>query len=602
MPINELDPRKDLALTLVVPRLQQATLLTLLSVPMIAAATDVSWLSLCHSSPTTGMHLTREYIELDGSSLWLQASEQPQPSCQSLEMPVSADQIRWFGRITSDQANQLGRGLILQGIEGSDGPQISEVITNASLAVLPEHAVALPLGENLLPDLNLRTFGNEHRATATVTDGVLELHCSAGLQPAGVILRRDQMRLPAAINVDLRLDHHGDPGFNLEFTVGLHTAEFCRLSGSGQPELALALTHDPKSAVDPDQESGTTATFGCPEGSGALRVTDLMLLPESSRPPPPRATWIWRAEEWLERPDDLLDELAEMKVGVTYISIPIERSPHRVSNPELLGAFLTAAAKRGIEIWAVEGDPHAVIPSGRTEFVHRAEALSAFNASQESQSRLAGIQYDIEPYLLPGFSLNTEAWLKAYVGTVAAIGEKLSEGSKLPMEIAVPFWWADLEIDGQPLLDALAPIVDSLNVMDYRTDPRLIQQFAEPFLAWAEKGHGQVRIALEAGPIADETRWHFFPSESGKLWHLHFGGEDLLVLTDTGDLNSAGAAFRAAFSMERMSTVPGERLTFHQERQHMDAMVAHLERMWSSWSGFAGVSLHEYRSNTVTAN
>jgi len=49
---------------------------------------------------------------------------------------------------------------------------------------------------------------------------------------------------------------------------------------------------------------------------------------------------------------------------------------------------------------------------------------------------------------------------------------QLRQASALPIEVDVPFWWADQQTANGPLMDRLAAVVDGVTVMNYRTDLR----------------------------------------------------------------------------------------------------------------------------------
>ncbi|CAK0744225.1 hypothetical protein CCP3SC1_1450009 [Gammaproteobacteria bacterium] len=76
---------------------------------------------------------------------------------------------------------------------------------------------------------------------------------------------------------------------------------------------------------------------------------------------------------------------------------------------------------------------------------------------------------------------------------------------------------------GKPLLERLSPLVNSLTVMNYRTDPWQIQEQALPFLVWGQHYEKGVCIALEIGPIAEETRLRFHRTRQGELWAVPIG-------------------------------------------------------------------------------
>ncbi|MEM8766136.1 MAG: hypothetical protein AAGE43_01730 [Pseudomonadota bacterium] len=579
-------------------------ILPLLLIFCLCGATDArsdgstnasSWLQFCESAPGAEPIRSREYLHIDGSRRVLSLAEQPDPACTNLELSVPADAVRWFGRVSRKKASAVGRGVILQGLvnEDGEGVRISEVIV--SDATETEKA-ALPLKENLLTALNGRVYGVEERARLTMTGTGLTLECRAGEHPAGVVLRNDRSRLPR-VSLELVLTAETTAAFAVGYADGIgHRLEapkpLGRVTTSGRQTFALPASHN---SATGDSVPDFAFTLQCPSAAGSLALANLEVTTDPGVRTPERSIWIWRPSEWLENADALLTELVTLGTPVVYVSVPLADSAPgalTVSHPEALAEFIRRAAERRIDVWAVEGDPHAVLPSGQTHFAERARALDAFNAGQPAAERLAGVQYDIEPYLLPEFALDQDAWLAAYVETIAGLKRELT----MPLEVAVPFWWSGLTTGGGRLLDRLAPHVDGVNVMNYRTDPVLLQQFAEPFLAWGATEGVAVRIALEAGPIADEDRWHYRAAESGRLWLRKIGGEDVLVLLDRPRPSPTGLAL----SLSHQSQLVGSHITFKGDLTRMQGVMAELELIWSVWPSFAGLALHEYRLAELT--
>ncbi len=555
--------------------------------PLSAAANVAmagTWLTLCPPGvEQVAADQQRDYLQISGERRSLALSSQPNPACVSRSLDLRAEQVRWFGLIPKAKAAWLQRGVILQGLERDQGIQISEVVVSTPAAL---EQLAQPLSVNLLDRFNLRVYGVEERASLNNGKGGLELRCAAGERPAGVVLRNDAARLPSAIDVEVVIRYGSNASFGLgyadEVTHLLAAPKQLGLLDAGSAQAAFPLPG--VGPTSPDRAG--TFTLACPQSGGQLTLADLQLQPSTLTPVPSRSIWIWRPAEWLDQPAALLSELEALAVEVAYVSVPIDSG--RVRHSVELARFIRQAHEIGVDVWAVEGDPHAVLPEGQTAFQRRAAALAAFNADQAPDGRLSGVQYDIEPYLLPDFALHTEDWLRAYVLTIAGLNEVLT----VPLEVAVPFWWSSLELDGGMLLDALAPHVQGLNVMNYRTEAEQLQQFAEPFLAWGAAHQVPVRIALEAGPIADEQRWHFrSDAEAGTLWHLQLGDAQVLLLLHEPEVITGASGYRFV----RASSFSGSKLTFRGDRARMDRLMLTLEGLWSAWPSFAGLALHEYR-------
>jgi len=329
---------------------------------------------------------------------------------------------------------------------------------------------------------------------------------------------------------------------------------------------------------------------------GRFAVNDVMPLTEApraaaaetrkpaatARPAPKRALWAWNPDAWRKNPEALFDLLAVNGADTVFITAPV--TLERVLDPGPLAIFIERAARQGVRVWAVLGDPRAVLPAERPKYAAFARAYQEFNRGAPPAAKLAGLQLDIEPYLNQGYHAERDAWLDAYLDTVAQV----RAAAGMPLDLAVPFWWGAQTLRGERLLDRLAPLVESVTVMNYRTDRRLILESAEPFLAWSAAASRGVRIALELGPIADESIRVYRPAEGdADFWLVPAGGRVIAVLLERpAKLPGQGLAYSHAVPL------PGNRVSFRNNLPALRKLLPELEAQWRAWPQFGGVALH----------
>lgn len=545
---------------------------------------DAGWLILCDSKTNTVEG--RRYLSPDGRDKTLLVADSPIAGCAQLEIPVPADAVHWTGLIPRDTAMRLDAGVSLLTRDTTDGLLVSEVIP-AKPAPAPLHArpPMLLLGSNTLPRLDLQVFGNPARAQVRRTSGGLALTCAAGANVAGLLVTARHAMLPVGANLQIAVRYSATADFSVAFAnaEGLTRQTPMRLGPlvANRTGASVAFPLPPITTAEPHGFS-----LRCPGSDASLQLRSLELRAAGSRENTRRATWVWQGDVALAEPAALLRELLANDIRTLFLAVPLTGEPPAVADTDALAALIERAREHHIETWAVEGDPAAVTHQGREHFLRRTRALAAFNAGQPEQRRLHGVQYDIEPYLLGGFELAREAWLREYLETLGALRNAWS----LPMEVAVPFWWSGLTVDGMPLLAAMHPFVDGLTVMNYRSDPEQLQRLAAPFLAWGVRQQRYVRIALESVALPDQSLAHFRRGRSGRLWQLRLGQTDVLVLLAAPGHNPAGETFSRAY----VTDVPAGRTTFHgrpgQLAEHLPALVRH----WSAWPSFTGAALHGY--------
>ena len=137
-------------------------------------------------------------------------------------------------------------------------------------------------------------------------------------------------------------------------------------------------------------------------------------------------------------------------------------------------------------------------------------------------------------------------------------------------------------------LDRVAASVDGLTIMNYRTELRQIEQSADPLLFWGLRHGKPVRIGLEAGPLPDEVRYSYRPSDIGELWLVTAADRDVLVMLNAPATNPGGPTLRRVDAR----TVPASRTTFHADRTRLDAVLPEIERRLAPWPTYAGIALH----------
>ena len=447
----------------------------------------------------------------------------------------------------------------------------------------PARPQPMPLHENLLPSMDVRTFGVEERVQAHLENGRLRVTCRAGQRPAGAILTgpwfmtRANTALAAAYEAqggafawqaaDVARQQRGDALDMGTLTVAANAA---RLT------LPTAL----------DRTGWRRFVLLCPASAARIDVTALTQEPAAAPKAAPRATWVWRPGDWIDGGPALLDWAAGQGIHELFVTVPLTDGA-AVRDPGQLAAFVRAAGARGIGIYSVDGDPHMVLPGEVAAAVRRVRAYAAYNAGQSADARLRGAQFDVEPYLLPETALAPGRRDAAYIDMARALKAAARDGLRL--EFVVPFWWGR----NPALLDALAPYADALAVMDYRTDRAQIVDFAIPFLDWASAHARQVRVALEAGAIEPEVQRRYVKAADspGDLQAVDAGGRQVLVLLRKPVTGADARMYRLAGTR----TVDGSATTFHKDKPALLRLLPGLEQEFGLWDGFGGVAIHELR-------
>jgi hypothetical protein len=555
-----------------------AAVLLLAAVPAMAGST----LSLCPGDAAERAALATVYRDAAGASVTLRLDPAPPATgCASLALPATAGDVAAIALLPPAAAagSPQTQTLALQGSRDAEGRLAISQIDNGNG---PEHPVALIApGRNLVPLWTPRAFGIEERARVVSDDGGdLTLACRAGTKAAGFTVAYPAS-LPPLPGLAMVVAARGDGGFVIaaaDAAAQQRDRPVPLLTLPASPSLRVSRGAVPETL---DRASALSWSMLCPASGGTLTLTRLSL---ESAPVSPdarerqRSAWAWQPALWRDQPAALLDRLGRLGVDRVFISVPMV-ADRSVAGAAALAAFIHAAAARRIAVWAVEGDPHAVLPSERAKFRGRAAALAAFNRQQPAAARLSGVQFDIEPYLVPGFALAPDRWIEAYLDTLAALGA----AAHMPVEAAIPFWFP-LDRWGE----RLAQVVGSVALMDYRTRADDIERYAGPVLAWGTVYHRAVHIGLEFGPLGSEERLIFRHAPQGELWRVTLGGREAVVLLRAPAPNPAGTAYAQVSRRD----IAEDGLSFRGREAVLPTLLPALGQAFTPWPSYAGIALH----------
>ncbi|OIQ90438.1 hypothetical protein GALL_276720 [mine drainage metagenome] len=297
-----------------------------------------------------------------------------------------------------------------------------------------------------------------------------------------------------------------------------------------------------------------------------------------------RSAWFWSPDLWIDTPEKIFDVTSKFGINRIYISILTLHG--EVSHATELHKFIQSAHFHGVQVWAVLGDPRAIMNEGVSAFLSATAAYTAFNNEAIPTGRLKGLQLDIEPYLIPGYLQNPEAWLSRYADVINNIHRT---APALQIDIVVPFWF---DPDTPQVASMLGNVTDSINritVMDYRTDPAQIMHFATPFLNWGMHNRKAIDIALETLPMVQEDRRHYRQADAGELLQLQVGGQSVLILLkDVYKHNESIMSYRYTYTR----IIDGTDISFFKTKGAFKELMTPLEAELNLWPSFSGLAIH----------
>lgn len=465
----------------------------------------------------------------------------------------------------------LAEAIIIQGVRSGGVFRPESAYVPAADDAEPLHREFLPIGGDILEQASTRVFGAEARVATEAGTG-LSLKCLAGQRPAGVVLSFEKA-FPAGASFDIEIDGRVEGARFVLVRAG---------GDAGKSEDIIAETgHGASLLAFPEGIAGADADLVvvCPHQEATIRIAAMRLKPRDGAGETGIAAWIWKPQDWTGDLDALLARLREHAVGELYLQLPLDDPP----SLRALLPMLRALQKDGIRLVAVEGDPAMVTDEGRQNALERARELARFRT--ENARLIEGVQYDVEPYLLPSHAAQPrQSWDRwaALLGELREIaGERIST--------VVPFWMIRDQSARQALV-ASAPHVEEYVVMAYRTDAVAVQVIAAP---WLEEmaGSAKVRVALENGPLPVEYHRVYRRAETGQLRVSAVDGLwQVELLSASAESDDTGAIY--AFSHE-IEADPS-RVTFAGDRRGLEQTGRTLLKNLAAWSNFRGLAYHAF--------
>lgn len=495
--------------------------------------------------------------------------------CRVMPLPVGPKDVLAVVPINVKQAPIMGSSLALQGSETNGQFLVSEVIADDA----PMPTPSLPLRESVVSQLSWKLFGGEERSRL---DAEHRLLCHPGQRVAGAVLESPR-GWPGGLPLQLTISARGEGRF------GIAVSDDVR-SKSGAPLILGSVDLTPLQqeisfAIPYHNDPWTSITLVCPNVEASMELLSVEMRPQQTLRPSSRSAWVWSPSAWLEHPESIWSLQARHELDTIFVTVPTVAG--NVRDPQALAMFVQRARERKLAVWAVSGDPHDVLPQNLQALVARLAAYGKYNRNVPADARLAGLQLDIEPYLLPGYALTPDLWRQRYLDTVLAARASLDP--MLPLDLVMPVWWGAHPQWGRLLLDPIDAPGISLTVMNYRTDEFQLFDGAIPFLEWGSRTRHTVRMALEAGPLSNETQRHYrSAADAGDLWLVNAGDQPLLLLLSATTKGLPGRAYRFTHS----TPVPATNYTFSGNLHRLEAVTRDLIPVWTAWPSFAGIALH----------
>lgn len=224
---------------------------------------------------------------------------------------------------------------------------------------------------------------------------------------------------------------------------------------------------------------------------------------------PQQATWVWQAERIVSDPEQLLSFAKNNQIDVMYLHIhpDVPESAYR--------QFVRQAAKEGIEVHALAGDPTWALPEYRGRMMDFLHKLQHYNAQAAEDERFRGIHLDIEPYVLPQWEEDANEIIHAWMDNLDVFLEAGRKEGSLEFGVDIPVWfdgYAGTDPSDASLTESVMKRFDYTTLMAYRHelegDNGILALIREE-MAIGDRLGTKVLVGINAKPMPGEEHTTF---------------------------------------------------------------------------------------------
>jgi hypothetical protein len=211
-------------------------------------------------------------------------------------------------------------------------------------------------------------------------------------------------------------------------------------------------------------------------------------------------TWMWRKETVLganER-QRLLDFAKEK--GVTELYVAIADEYEGSGGLAALAELVRRAQRLAIQIFWVCGDPSWALSAHHARAIAVIEWAARINALLRNLAlpEIRGLQYDVEPYLLPEWKASPGSVEPQYAALLAELRDA-TQAAGFELWLDVPFWLGQRSFQGTSLGRLAAGASDGIVIMAYRNTVTGIVEKATDLLRDSDAKPRSVVVAVETG-------------------------------------------------------------------------------------------------------
>ncbi|WP_442599854.1 hypothetical protein [Neobacillus sp. D3-1R] len=221
-----------------------------------------------------------------------------------------------------------------------------------------------------------------------------------------------------------------------------------------------------------------------------------------------RSTWIWNPFLIQTEPHQILSFSKKEGIKEIYLQINQELPQKRYMD------FIEQAHKEDIRVFALGGEPTWGLESEIQIPLQFLKWIEEYNVGVNQEQQFDGIQFDIEPYLLPNWSSNQSQIISQWMSVLSQFVEEAHK-AELQVSGVLPFWLDQISINHprQTLSEWIINRFDHIVVMAYRDQaegPNGILAISKTEVSYANSIGKPIMIAIETMDTPEGKHLTFF--------------------------------------------------------------------------------------------
>lgn len=178
----------------------------------------------------------------------------------------------------------------------------------------------------------------------------------------------------------------------------------------------------------------------------------IMSLPKSER----NGIFSWKSDAVSQESDALFSRMKEWNISSLYQAFSGKLEAERVQ------AFLKEAKRQGIDVYYLTGEPQWALEEDGRHLCMEVERAAALAGKEKA---LAGIMFDVEPYLLEEWDEDSRMVMDLWVKGIKRAYQSC-KAYDLELLVCIPFFYDSKGLEGQ-LEELVRDCCDGIAVMNY---------------------------------------------------------------------------------------------------------------------------------------